>query len=273
MWVAFGIAAAFIVYFVTRVTRDLAGREAELSRARAAAQRSERLASLATLAAGAAHELATPLSTIAVVAKELERLLDNSNVAASAAADARLIRSEVQRCREILAQMAEQAGENTGEGFARVAPETLLEAIVSAMPEGERTRVVTKVDASIGGLHAPAATLARALRGLVKNALQASPPEATVALELRAGSGCCELHIIDQGEGMSSAVLARAGEPFFTTKPPGKGLGLGLFLARAVVEHLGGTLHVESKSGEGTEVVARLPCEAGPRQALATGSP
>ena len=267
MWVAFGIAAAFIVYFVTHVTRDLARREAELSRARAAAQRSEKLASLATLAAGAAHERATPLSTIAVVAKELERLLEGSSVASSAAADARLIRGEVERCREILAQMAEQAGESTGEGFARLAPDQLLDVIVSGLPEAERARVATRVEAGQRGLHAPAATLARALRGLVKNALQASGPDTKVELEVRSASSGCELRIVDHGAGMSDEILARAGEPFFTTKEPGKGMGLGLFLARAVVEHLGGSLLVESKAGRGTAVTVRLPCELEAAQA------
>ena len=75
MWVAFGVAAAFIVVFVQRVTRALAERDRELASARNQAVRQERLASLATLAAGAAHELSTPLSTIAVVARELERQL------------------------------------------------------------------------------------------------------------------------------------------------------------------------------------------------------
>ena len=73
MWVAFGVASAFIVYFLMRVRRALAARDEELVSSRSLAARQERLASLATLAAGAAHELATPLSTIAVVAKDLER--------------------------------------------------------------------------------------------------------------------------------------------------------------------------------------------------------
>src|SRR6185312_12802900 len=72
MWVAFSVAAAFIVYFLLRVRRALGLRDAELESSRNLAARQQRLASLATLAAGAAHELATPLSTIAVVAKELE---------------------------------------------------------------------------------------------------------------------------------------------------------------------------------------------------------
>ena len=73
MWVAFGVAASFIVYFLLRVRRALERHERELDAARAAALRQERLASLATLAAGAAHELLTPLSTIAVIAGDLQR--------------------------------------------------------------------------------------------------------------------------------------------------------------------------------------------------------
>src|SRR5262249_34698668 len=105
MWVAFGVAATFIVYFVRRVTRALAEREAELTRQRT---RGEKLASLATLAAGAAHELATPLSTIAVVAKELERDVSARSPADQPLVeDARLIRDQVERCRAILLQMAD----------------------------------------------------------------------------------------------------------------------------------------------------------------------
>src|SRR6185312_15786020 len=76
MWVAFGVAASFIVYFLLRVRRDLEAREAELAEAQRRVDRQERLASLATLAAGAAHELATPLGTIALAARELERHLE-----------------------------------------------------------------------------------------------------------------------------------------------------------------------------------------------------
>src|SRR6185369_6404393 len=95
MWVAFAVGAAFIVYFLYRVTSALAGREAELVRMREHAARSERLASMATLAAGAAHELSTPLATIAVIARELERQLGSDPMSD----DARAIRERVEHCR------------------------------------------------------------------------------------------------------------------------------------------------------------------------------
>src|SRR5262249_2640716 len=131
MWIAFGIAAGFIVYFVSRVTR-------ELGRARAYAARAEKLGSLATLATGAAHELSTPLSTIAVVAKELERDLEQGVSAQEATSDARLIRQEVERCREILLQMTADAGGAAGEGFQRISVSELLEAAMSGLTRREQ---------------------------------------------------------------------------------------------------------------------------------------
>ena len=98
MWVALGVASAFIVTFLWRVTAALAERERELDDARNLTARQERLASLATMAAGAAHELATPLGTVALVAKELERHLDGVGPP-HLIEDARLIREQVGRVR------------------------------------------------------------------------------------------------------------------------------------------------------------------------------
>ena len=126
MWVAFGVASAFIVYFLLRVRRALARRDEELAASRNLAARQERLASLATLAAGAAHELATPLSTIAVVAKDLERDVGALAAGADALEDVRLMRREVERCRRILERMRVDAGESAGERFARVSARELV---------------------------------------------------------------------------------------------------------------------------------------------------
>jgi len=67
--------------------------------------------------------------------------------------------------------------------------------------------------------------------------------------------------VADEGPGMSADVLARAGEPFFTTKAPGSGMGLGLFLARSLAEQLGGTLSLDSTTGRGTRATLELPAE------------
>jgi two-component system sensor histidine kinase RegB len=254
MWVAFAVAAAFIVYFVTRVRRALAAREADLEAERRLAATNEKLAALATLAAGAAHELATPLGTIAVVARELERRASSSPADRD---DVALIRGEVDRCRKILDRMAADAGERAGEGFREVTLSTLLGAATAEVTAP--VRVVVEPD---GATTLPVETLAQAIRGLVRNAHEASPVGREVLVRGAVRAGELRIEVEDGGAGMSPEVLARVGEPFFTTKAPGKGMGLGLFLTRTIAERLGGGLNITSRPGEGTRVTLRLPADA-----------
>ena len=259
MWVAFGVAAVFIVYFVQRVTRALTARDAELAAARARTARHERLASLATLAAGAAHELATPLSTIAVAAKELERQLARGVEGADAAADARLIREQVERCRGILEHMTTDAGQSSGEAIVAVRVGDLVEGAMRAFPDRACVRVSIDDRARRCTVDAPPRAVQQALRGVLENARHASPRDVPVELRVRADAAGCRIEVRDEGAGMPPEVLARAGEPFFTTKPPGEGMGLGLFLARALLERLGGRLELSSEPGSGTTTVLVLP--------------
>lgn len=266
MWLAFGLAAGFIVYFVQRVTGALAQRDTELATARALTARNERLASLATLAAGAAHQLSTPLSTIAVVAKELERQLEREDPDGASAGDARLIREQVERCRDILLQLATDAGESTGEALQPTRIEDLLHAAMRGLPHAGAIALSLSASARDGSLHAPPRALAQALRGLLKNACEASPPGQPVEVRVDRAAGDWTIEVTDRGAGMSDDVLARAGEPFFTTKGPDEGMGLGVFLARTVVERLGGRCSIDSESGRGTVVHVHLPGAPEPRR-------
>ncbi|HEX2678469.1 MAG TPA: ATP-binding protein [Polyangiales bacterium] len=257
MWWAFSIAAAFIAYFVSRVRQSLAEREAELMRARALAARSERLASLATLATGAAHELSTPLSTIAIAAKELERALAQAE-SKETVADAQLIRREVERCRQILQRMAADAGQNAVEEAAPVPLSALIDSALEGLRERERVRAQLGSEAGCV-LHAQPQATAQALRSVVKNALQASPAGSAVEIAVTRDGAQCRIAVRDSGEGMSEEVLARAGEPFFTTKAPGEGMGLGLFLTRMIIEQSGGSFELQSRPGTGTTAIVAMP--------------
>lgn len=258
MWVSFALAAFFIVYFVRRVAQALAAREQDLREARAQVDRREKLASLATLAAGAAHELSTPLSTIAVVAKELQRAL-GEDVSGEVRNDLQLVRDQVGRCREILDRMSANAGEAAGEPIAEI---TLAGWVAAALePFQARDRVTVEHDgvdaaATIAG---PPRALADTLRGLLKNAVQASGPGLPVTLRFGRTHGRLVATVVDRGRGMPAEVLSRVGEPFFTTKVPGEGMGLGLFLTRTLVEQLGGEFHITSSPGSGTEARIELP--------------
>jgi two-component system, sensor histidine kinase RegB len=267
MWVAFGVAAAFIVYFLMRVTRALSARDEDLARARAQAARQERLASLATLAAGAAHELSTPLSTIALAAKELQRQMSARSADAQSIADIELIREQVARCREILEQMAADAGESSGDGLIPLAVSELVDRARQGLSSMPAISVEIGAELASTTLVLPPRAVAQALRGILKNAQDASAAESTVQLNARAKDGWLNLEVQDRGSGMAADVLERAGEPFFTTKEPGRGMGLGLFLTRTVMERLGGRLRVESQTGRGTTATLLLPLDTNRRGA------
>lgn len=258
MWVAFGIAACVITYFVTRIATELRAREVENAALRDRAARSDKLAALSTLAAGAAHELGTPLSTIALVARELECSLDRGTATGLGLRDdAHLIRTEVERCREILRQLHADAGQTLGELPEPIAAEAFSEQLRRTLGPLDSARVV--LDCALGAepLRVPQRTFLQILRSLVRNALDAGPDAVTVRVH-RIGDAL-RVRVEDRGSGMPPEVLRRAGEPFFTTKPPGRGMGLGLFLARAVAERFGGSLELSSTLGVGTVATLDLP--------------
>lgn len=264
MWVAFAFAAAFIVYFIRRVARTLADREQELQSVRERAERRERLASLATLAAGAAHELSTPLSTIAVVTSELRRTL--ADAPEEIRSDLALIRDQVGRCREILDRMARDAGENAGEPFTRIDLSAWARNALDGCAFPDRVDLEIAPGSEGASVVGPPRALGDALRGLIKNAVQASPAGARVQVRMAADDGKVHVAVVDRGRGMPPEVLERAGEPFFTTKVPGEGMGLGLFLTRTLIDQLGGQFNIASRPGVGTEARIVLPAfQAGER--------
>jgi two-component system, sensor histidine kinase RegB len=258
VWIALGVASAFIVHFLRRVTAALAERERELAEARALAARQDRLASLATMAAGAAHELSTPLGTIAVVAKELERALSSGGDAAMIE-DARLIREQVARCRVILDQMSGGPGEQLVESVEPVTVADLVRESLIGIRAAPRVRLDSAGGAAAAKMVLPPRIVVQALRSIINNAQDASPPDREVLVAATRTGAAVTIEVIDRGAGMSAEVLARAGEPFFTTKEPGRGMGLGLFLSRAVVESVGGSLRIDSQPGQGTCVTITLP--------------
>jgi two-component system, sensor histidine kinase RegB len=265
MWVAFSVSAALLVYIVQRVRRALTIVQQMLAEERSLSARKDKVASLATLAAGAAHELSTPLSTIAVVVKELQRLAERNSAPREEQEDLQLIRKQVDRCRDILHHMSAQAGENAGEPFVAKTLGAWVEAALEFAPSRDRVALDTAVDLDAYEVRGPPRGLARALRGLVKNALQASTDVVHVHVELEGARA--KFEVVDAGHGMPADVLSRAGEPFFTTKIPGEGMGLGLFLTHTLAEQLGGSLELSSVPGEGTRATLRLP--ATPRRLAA----
>jgi two-component system sensor histidine kinase RegB len=253
MWVAFVITAFFMVFFVTRIQQALVARREIRAQLREEQFKNERLASLAALSASAAHEFATPLSTIAVAAGELYREMSQGGKKAWLE-DLRLIRSQVSSCRDILYQMAADAGEPMGEGMDTLKVGSLIEEVRTSLDEQRRRRLLIDCDALETMVTVPRRSVKRVLRGLISNAFHASDSLAPVMLRVVVDKDYVRFEVKDQGRGMDRETAAQAREPFFTTKPAGQGLGLGLYLAGTLAERLGGGLEIDSTPGVGTTV-------------------
>ena len=258
LWISAAVTAELVAYFVVRASDALRRREEELDAMRLRAARTERLVSLTTLTAGAAHELSTPLATIALAARELEHAADARGTVPDLADDARLIRSEVDRCQLILDQMSGRAGGAAADDVAVVDLNVLFTEIRRRLPRDHVNRLEVHLPAKPSSVVLPRTGFTQAVHSLVKNAFDASghavlPVTVTVTRE----SDKVRVTVHDLGTGLTPDAARRAGEPFFTTKEPGRGLGLGLFLARVFAERFGGTLTLQS--ADGTTAILELP--------------
>lgn len=279
MWLAFAATALVIAVLVTRLVVAIERRDRALETLRDQHARTARFAGLATLAAGAAHELSTPLATMAVAARELERTLETrggrrgdvhgasvdehddgrTGTNDELLHDARLIRAEIDRARRILTDLSARSGGAPGEAPRAASIGDVFSSVQAELQPQVARRLETR---SLGDLRVvwPVQAVALAIVNLVRNAAQASDDAGAVVLQGDTdGNGHVRIRVIDRGQGMSPDHLARAGEPFFTTKPAGAGTGLGLFVARSTIEQLGGTLGLVSEPGRGTTATIVLP--------------
>lgn len=261
MWLGFALSAVLVTSFVTSVSASLRTRERQLADARDRALRAERVASMAGLAAGTAHELGTPLSSILLAASEIERGLTQGVDTERLKADATLIKEQAVRCRSILNVMIADSGDTPGQAPEQASAKAIADDAIAALPPQEIPRVTLHAE------HAPLVNLprrivAQAIVNLLRNAFDASPKDASVVLSVEsANNDRVRFTVKDQGSGMATELLERAQEPFVTTKE-GRGLGLGLFVVTVVAERLGGDCKLLSTPGKGTTAVLELAADS-----------
>jgi two-component system sensor histidine kinase RegB len=259
MWATFVFSAGIIATLVGRMSRSLRARDAALARAREEALRDERLVALGTLAAGAAHELGTPLSTVSMLAGELRCGHRRPEELAESLA---LIEQQVGLCTQVLSRLNEAAAvpargeaqtrplralfDEVVEGFRLTHPESRLDTV---WPEGD----------ALGPRVASEPTLTQAVLTLLDNAARAAASE--VRLHCAWDADCVRLRILDDGPGLTAEALARASEAFYTSRP-GKGLGLGVYLANATVERLHGHITLRNRERGGACVEIEIPLAA-----------
>lgn len=255
MVMAMTLTGAALTYFANRLGHAAAGAEVLLEASRHAREDSRRFAALATLAAGVAHELATPLGTIAIASRELENQAGRAGCPGDCVSDARLIRSEVERCRAVIEKLSESAVTPAAESDAEIRSADLPGLLEPHLPAWCVGRL--RWDAGLHSLRAPLGGLLRSLAILVKNACEAS--DRPVHLVISGDAGATEIRVIDHGRGMPPDVVERLGEPFFTRKAEGGGMGLGLFLVRLFCEQHHAEIVFHSSPGTGTVACLRFP--------------
>ncbi|MDP2805960.1 MAG: ATP-binding protein [Gallionellaceae bacterium] len=251
MWLGFVISAAVVAYFVVKMASAVRERDEKLARIREHTLRNERIVALGMQAASAAHEMGTPLSTLAVVIGELQHEAETlpewrENLA--------VLDSQVRNCKRILDKLLANAQEVTPS-----LPQSLRQFMLEILDEWQLLRPTVHHRYHAAGLgnaqlHIDPA-LRAALLNLLNNAADASPDE--IDIFVRNDEQNFTLEIQDHGQGLTPEAVMNAGAAFFTTKEEGR--GLGLFLANATIEQLGGKVRLFNREEGGATTEITLP--------------
>jgi two-component system sensor histidine kinase RegB len=261
-WVALSSSIAFTGIYAFRVAEEARLLANALSATELVLQREQHLSALDGLAAAAAHELGTPLATIALVAREMERALGADPVHAE---DVKLLRSQSERCREILKQLTSLSTEGEAH-LARLPLTSLVEEIIAPhrdfgiaikLEPGERQGPEPVGRRNPGVIYG--------LGNLVENAVDFARKR--VSVHWRWNDDEVAFTVVDDGPGFPPEIVSRIGEPYMSTRQGperGGGLGLGLFIAKTLLERSGATLSFRNSNtpGEGALVEIVWPRSA-----------
>jgi two-component system sensor histidine kinase RegB len=267
-----GIAASvasgmlFLALYAARLSKEAQQMSEALAATELVLAREQKLHALDGLAAAAAHELGTPLSTITLVAKELERELPPGSPLAD---DAALLKSQADRCREILRKLTRRPSE-PDPLHARLSVSELIEEAVGPH-RGFGVDIETSSGAipGISGKPAQEPVLARlpgivfGLGNLIENAVEFA--ETRVAVCARWNGELIDVSVTDDGPGFSASVIGRLGDPFVTGRPFAErdpdarsGLGLGFFIAKTLLERSGAQVEFANRSDDRSGAVVRV---------------
>jgi len=246
VWQALVISSLFIAAFVGSVAEEGRRMQDALKAAQVALEREQRLSSLGGLAAAAAHELGTPLATIAVTAKELSHEVEAGTIMEE---DVNLILEQTARCREILMELGRKPETEVGEPYTQLSLSTMLDEAAKPylIDEVNLTRDFQPIgDAaqSREPILTRSPEFLRAVGTLIQNAIQFAKSE--VILRARWDSETVTVEIIDDGPGFSPHLLDRLGEPYVSTRAgaasDGEHMGLGIFIAQNLLNRTGASL-------------------------------
>jgi two-component system sensor histidine kinase RegB len=237
VWLSIVLAIGVTSLYAFQVTEESRKLSDALAATELVLTREQHLTQLDGLAAAAAHELGTPLSTIFLISRELEKTVKDGPLAA----DLKTLREQAQRCRDILAKITQLS--SSGAPFDRMPLSTLIEEVVAPHRD---FGVAIKVRIAVAGTREPVGARNPAILYGVGNILENAVDFARQTVEVNAwwNSEIVELVISDDGPGIAPDMLKRIGEPFLSRRPGDDegehgGLGLGVFIARTLLERTG----------------------------------
>lgn len=254
MWINFIISSSVLVLFLSRMQRRLKAQQGFMNALQRRQLQRDQAVAMGNLAATAVHELATPLSTLMLLADELEQVLPTGDVAQRAVQS---LQSELRRCRQILTNLRTQAR----------SPESLpakpLQAHIDNCLQPLQTQYVERVINCVILTGAEEVVsfpwlLQQVLHNALKNALEAAHSQ--VKLTLHYANARLHCRIEDDGPGFPADILLLTDAPVPSTKPDG--LGLGLFLAQVTLSELGGHLSLRNRKHGGAELIFECPLMA-----------
>lgn len=258
MWVGFAVSAILITFFVVRMAAALRAQENHINQSREAILRDEQIMAVATLAAGTAHELGTPLSSILVL---IDELLGENQQDDSLHRDLVLIRQEVERCRSTLRKLTQTADHRNNLNL----PETSLQHFINTSIENWQVlrpdvsfRLQMTLEQVSGKKFRPPHTLEQSLINLLNNAADANPDNIDIAVSVE--NNQLVIEVSDKGPGIDRKLADSLGTAFISTK--NRGLGLGLFLTQASITRFGGKVNLYNRPEGGTLTRVEIPLEA-----------
>lgn len=256
MWFGFVFSAGLVAYFVVEMANTLRERDRKLAEVRELALRNEQVISLGTLAAGAAHEMGTPLGTMAILLKEMEH--DQEGMEDAALSDKlKILREQVDRCKQALSIMSASAGQARAESGRKMHLNAYLDEVLNQW-RSQRPETTLDFDAH-GADPTPyiiaERTLTHALINILNNAAEVSPKY--VGFRARWNPTRLTLDISDHGPGIREDLFTVLGKRPVTTKE--QGLGVGLFLAHATIERMEGKIEILPRQEPGACIRIQLP--------------
>ncbi len=264
LWLAVVSTIVFTAVYAWRVAEEARQLANALSATELVLQREQHLSALDGLAAAAAHELGTPLATIALVAREMERSIGTDSKFYD---DVTLLRTQSERCREILKRLTSLSSASE-EYLARMPLSSLIEEVVAPHRDFGISIVLERMEVA-----GPEPVSRRnpgvmyGLGNLVENAVDFAREQVVIRWGWNASG--VTLQLVDDGPGFKADILDRVGEPYMTTRPSGQaggqateqhggGLGLGVFIAKTLLERSGATVEFSNSPEQGLGAVVNV---------------